>query len=281
MQARSLHSRPCAPRATRARARTAARGVAPAPPGNMRPLRGSPRTRRARDAGPGHAAVPHHVPAHWLPGWPVPPLRRLQCAGPPTPPPACKGRAAPPRGVQARLKHVHASSGVRQTPAPGQTQGRGTSASGWRRSGRTLFATGARCAAAAPPRPWRLQPSHDGGTRLTGTLGGGRAGRDDHADVHHGAGLCGLQPHDPALHARLLHRLVVTPSSAAPLPCASGASSGPRCARMDRRTLRNARPSCRVFWRYNVLYVSERCFESGGLFWDQIFSQVRSPGGAQ
>ena len=29
------------------------------------------------------------------------------------------------------------------------------------------------------------------------------------------------------------------------------------------------------FWRYNVLYVSERCFESGGLFWDQIFSQVK------
>ncbi|KAK9819243.1 hypothetical protein WJX81_003710 [Elliptochloris bilobata] len=29
-----------------------------------------------------------------------------------------------------------------------------------------------------------------------------------------------------------------------------------------------------VFWRYNVLYVSERCFESGGLFWDQIFSQI-------
>ncbi len=74
---------------------------------------------------------------------------------------------------------------------------------------------------------------------------------------------------------------MVTPCSAAPLPRTSGASCGPRHARMDPRTLRGARASCRVFWRYNVLYVSERCFESGGLFWDQIFSQVRSPGGAQ
>ena len=281
MQARSLHSRPCAPRATRARARTAARGVAPAPPGNMRPLRGSPRTRRAGDAGPGHAAVPHHVPAHWLPGWPVPPLRRLQCAGPPAPPTCLQGARCPaawrPSTPQACARVERRPPNARPRPNAGPRHERERVAAVWPH----LFATGARCAAAAPPRPWRLQPSHDGGTRLTGTLGGGRAGRDDHADVHHGAGLCGLQPHDPALHARLLHRLVVTPSSAAPLPCASGASSGPRCARMDRRTLRNARPSCRVFWRYNVLYVSERCFESGGLFWDQIFSQVRSPGGAQ
>ena len=29
-----------------------------------------------------------------------------------------------------------------------------------------------------------------------------------------------------------------------------------------------------IFWRYNILYVSERCFESGGRIWDQIFKQV-------
>ena len=31
---------------------------------------------------------------------------------------------------------------------------------------------------------------------------------------------------------------------------------------------------CWVFWRYNILYVSERCFESGGRMWDQIFRQI-------
>ncbi|KAL0050236.1 hypothetical protein WJX82_006955 [Trebouxia sp. C0006] len=29
-----------------------------------------------------------------------------------------------------------------------------------------------------------------------------------------------------------------------------------------------------IFWRYNILYVSERCFESGGRVWDQVFKQV-------
>ncbi|BDA42606.1 probable CSC1-like protein ERD4 at C-terminar half [Coccomyxa sp. Obi] len=29
-----------------------------------------------------------------------------------------------------------------------------------------------------------------------------------------------------------------------------------------------------IFWRYNMLYVSERCFESGGLIWDNIFDQL-------
>jgi hypothetical protein len=160
MQARSLHSRPYAPRATRARARAAARGVAPASTKNMRPLRGLPRTWRAGDAGPGHAALPHHVPAHRLPGRPVPPLRRLQCAAPHAPPPARKGRAAPLHGVQARLEHMHAASGehIRQTRAPGGTQGRGTSASAWRRSGRTRSATGARCAALRSPGPGACSP---------------------------------------------------------------------------------------------------------------------------
>ncbi len=31
---------------------------------------------------------------------------------------------------------------------------------------------------------------------------------------------------------------------------------------------------CRIFWRYNILYVSERCFESGGRIWDHIFDEV-------
>ena len=29
-----------------------------------------------------------------------------------------------------------------------------------------------------------------------------------------------------------------------------------------------------IFWRYNILYVSERCFESGGRIWDHIFKQI-------
>ncbi|CAL5219786.1 g1691 [Coccomyxa viridis] len=29
-----------------------------------------------------------------------------------------------------------------------------------------------------------------------------------------------------------------------------------------------------IFWRYNILYVSERCFESGGRIWDHIFDEV-------
>ena len=29
-----------------------------------------------------------------------------------------------------------------------------------------------------------------------------------------------------------------------------------------------------IFWRYNILYVSERCFESGGRMWDNIFKQI-------
>lgn len=29
-----------------------------------------------------------------------------------------------------------------------------------------------------------------------------------------------------------------------------------------------------IMWRYNILYVSERCFESGGQIWDTIFKQV-------
>lgn len=29
-----------------------------------------------------------------------------------------------------------------------------------------------------------------------------------------------------------------------------------------------------MFWRYNILYVSERCFESGGRIWDHIFDEV-------
>ena len=32
--------------------------------------------------------------------------------------------------------------------------------------------------------------------------------------------------------------------------------------------------TCRIFWRYNILYVSERCFESGGRIWDHIFDEV-------
>lgn len=29
-----------------------------------------------------------------------------------------------------------------------------------------------------------------------------------------------------------------------------------------------------IMWRYNILYVSERCFESGGQIWDTVFKQV-------
>jgi hypothetical protein len=31
-----------------------------------------------------------------------------------------------------------------------------------------------------------------------------------------------------------------------------------------------------VFWRYTVLYVWERCYESGGRMFDTIFSQITS-----
>lgn len=26
----------------------------------------------------------------------------------------------------------------------------------------------------------------------------------------------------------------------------------------------------RIYWRYNVLYIAERCFESGGRIWDHV-----------
>lgn len=29
-----------------------------------------------------------------------------------------------------------------------------------------------------------------------------------------------------------------------------------------------------VFWRYEVLYVNERCYESGGRIWDSVFTCV-------
>lgn len=29
-----------------------------------------------------------------------------------------------------------------------------------------------------------------------------------------------------------------------------------------------------VYWRYNILYISERCYESGGRIWDAVFTNV-------
>jgi len=29
-----------------------------------------------------------------------------------------------------------------------------------------------------------------------------------------------------------------------------------------------------VMWRYTILYMTERCYESGGLLWDQVFNHV-------
>ena len=29
-----------------------------------------------------------------------------------------------------------------------------------------------------------------------------------------------------------------------------------------------------VLWRYTVLYMTERCYESGGRVWDQVFNNV-------
>ena len=29
-----------------------------------------------------------------------------------------------------------------------------------------------------------------------------------------------------------------------------------------------------VYWRYSVLYISERCYESGGRIWDSVFTNV-------
>ena len=31
---------------------------------------------------------------------------------------------------------------------------------------------------------------------------------------------------------------------------------------------------CRAFWRYNMMYISERCYESGGTLWDLVFDQI-------
>ena len=29
-----------------------------------------------------------------------------------------------------------------------------------------------------------------------------------------------------------------------------------------------------MMWRYTILYVTERCYESGGRVWDQVFQNV-------
>ena len=29
-----------------------------------------------------------------------------------------------------------------------------------------------------------------------------------------------------------------------------------------------------VLWRYTVLYMTERCYESGGRVWDQVFNNI-------
>ena len=29
-----------------------------------------------------------------------------------------------------------------------------------------------------------------------------------------------------------------------------------------------------VYWRYHILYISERCYESGGRIWDSVFASV-------
>ena len=29
-----------------------------------------------------------------------------------------------------------------------------------------------------------------------------------------------------------------------------------------------------MMWRYTILYVTERCYESGGRAWDQVFQNV-------
>ena len=29
-----------------------------------------------------------------------------------------------------------------------------------------------------------------------------------------------------------------------------------------------------IMWRYTMLYVTERCYESGGRVWDQVFNNV-------
>ena len=39
--------------------------------------------------------------------------------------------------------------------------------------------------------------------------------------------------------------------------------------------LRGVHAGCaQVLWRYTVLYMTERCYESGGRVWDQVFNNV-------
>jgi hypothetical protein len=35
----------------------------------------------------------------------------------------------------------------------------------------------------------------------------------------------------------------------------------------------------RIFWRYNMMYISERCYESGGTIWDHVFDEICWCGG--
>ena len=143
-------------------------------------------------------------------------------------------------------------------------------------------------------------------------LPGACAGGDDHAHVHRGARICCLQPDDSAVHSGILHCFLArapstalsfscvwsgaafeTPGSVRDAPsflqlahkatgqakhCSPAAADALQCPACATTVLsKTLSTQCRVFWRYNVLYVSERCFESGGLFWDQIFSQVNVP----
>lgn len=32
--------------------------------------------------------------------------------------------------------------------------------------------------------------------------------------------------------------------------------------------------TARIFWRYNMMYISERCYEAGGTIWDKIFDEI-------
>ncbi len=60
-------------------------------------------------------------------------------------------------------------------------------------------------------------------------------------------------------------------------PCQEALSSGSNCLLQQADALQivdMAEAVCRAFWRYNILYVSERCFESGGRIWDHIFDEV-------